>query len=202
MLCLPDCDARRVRSDFLRRFWYVAKREQLFHSGGQNLHFQTVPPQTVPFKSRYESLTQHPIFDRSRDGLEDLVSASCVEDYGYEENMISIGDKLNRVFVPIAGSIDVINAAGDTLSRIESGDFYMSRALLKGTDSPVTIRSGEHCKAIMLSAQDLLTFTDKNPAAADQIENLIEPRENELARSGGGVTSLDLSDFQRENRSF
>jgi len=30
-------DAWRVRSDFLRRFWYVARREGLHHSGAQNL---------------------------------------------------------------------------------------------------------------------------------------------------------------------
>ncbi len=194
-------DAWKVRSDFLRRFWYVAKRESLFHSGGHNLHFQTIPPQTVPFKSRYEALSSHPIFDNSKEGLEDLVTASRVEDYGFEENMIAIGEKLNRVFIPILGSIDVISATGDILSSIEAGDFYISRALLKGTDSPVTLRSGAHCKAIVLDGQDLLAFTDKNPMAANQIEHLIEQRENELARQGGVVTNLDLSEFQRSDRS-
>ena len=129
------------------------------------------------------------------------MTASRVEDYGLEENMIAIGDKLNRVFIPITGTIDVINVDGDALSRIEAGDFYISRALLKGTDSPVTLRSGDYCKALILDAQDLLAFTDKNPAAANQIEHLIEQRENELARQGGVVTSLDLSEFQRGDRS-
>ena len=129
------------------------------------------------------------------------MTSSRVEDYGFEENMIVIGDKLNRVFVPIMGSIDVINSAGDIISKIETGDFYISRALLKGTDSPVTLRSGKYCKAIVLDAKNLLDFTDKNPAAADQIEHLIEQRENELKRQGGVVTNFDLSAFQIGDRS-
>ena len=194
-------DAWKVRSDFLRRFWYVAKRENLYHSGAQNLHFQTIVPQDVSFKSRFEALSQHPIFDKSQEGLDELVTLSRVEDYGLEEDMITIGDKLTHIFVPISGSIDVIDGAGDILSRIEVGDFYISRALLKGTDSPVTLRSGKHCKAIILDAKNLLAFTDKNPAAADQIEHLIEQRENELARTGSSITSLDLSAFKQEGRS-
>lgn len=194
-------DAWRVRSDFLRRFWYVAKREGLYHSGAQNLHFQTVPTQAIPFKARYDILSAHPIFDKSHIGLEDLVTNTRVEDYGFEEDMITTREKLNRVFIPISGSITVVNGAGDTLSTIEAGDFYISRALLKGTDSPVTLRSSSHCKTIVLNSQDLLTFTDKNPIAASQIEHLIEQRENELARNGSDITSLDLSGFQREDRS-
>ena len=194
-------DAWKVRSDFLRRFWYVAKRENLYHSGAQNLHFQTIMPQDVSFKSRYEALSQHPIFDESQKGFDELVSLSRVADYGLEENMITIGDKLTHIFVPISGSINVIDGAGDILSSIEVGDFYISRALLKSTDSPVTLRSGKHCKAIILEGKNLLVFIDKNPAAADQIENLIEQRENELARTGSSITSLDLSAFKQEGRS-
>jgi len=156
-------DAWRVRSDFLRRFWYVAKREKLSHAGSQNLHFQPITQQPVAFKTRYEALSANLIFDKSRHALDELVTSSRVEDYGFEENMIVIGDKLNRVFVPIMGSIDVINSAGDIISKIETGDFYISRALLKGTDSPVTLRSGKYCKAIVLDAKNLMDFTDKNP---------------------------------------
>jgi len=105
------------------------------------------------------------------------------------------------VFIPIKGSIEVVSAAGDTLSRVEEGDFFISRALLKGTDSPVMLRSGSHCKAIVVDAKDLLAFTDKNPAAANQIEDLIEQRENELARHGAAANTLDLSIYQNGNRS-
>lgn len=69
-------EAWRVRSNFLRRFWYVAKRAGLHHTGAQNLHFQTIEKRAESFNERHQRLSQITALTPAGKGFDALVEAS------------------------------------------------------------------------------------------------------------------------------
>jgi len=62
-------EAWRVRSDFLRRFWYAADRAGLRHMGAQNLHFQNIPRPDLSFKAKHAVLAKIDVLTPEGSGL-------------------------------------------------------------------------------------------------------------------------------------
>jgi len=125
-------DAWRVRSDFLRRFWYAAKRAGLHHTGAQNLHFQTIETREVDFKTRYDHLSRVTALSSIGDGFDDLAKASKIVSFGYQETMMSVGDKFDVIYIPIAGSLSIMDTNGGVAQTLTNRNFYVSRAFLTG----------------------------------------------------------------------
>ena len=173
-------DAWRVRSDFLRRFWYVAQREGLHHSGAQNLHFQTIEPQTASFKTRHDLLSKVTAINPRGKGFDELAESIEIVSYGFEEILMSAGDKFKAIYIPIEGSLSLLDPHGELIQTLREDEFYVSRAFLTGSESRVNLRSDEDCRALKISFQDLLKYTDKNPAIAGRLEQYIEQMEDLL----------------------
>lgn len=173
-------EAWRVRSDFLRRFWYVAKRAGLHHTGAQNLHFQTIEPRKAGFKTRHNLLSDVTALTPAGKGFDALVEASDIVSFGFEETLMAAGDKFASIYIPIEGSLSILDPHGKIIQTLTEGDFYVSRAFLTGSESRVTLRSNEECLTLALHFQDLLNYTDKNPILAGRLENYIEQIEDSL----------------------
>jgi small-conductance mechanosensitive channel len=173
-------EAWRVRSDFLRRFWYVAKREGLHHTGAQNLHFQTIPPRPVSFNLRHELLSKITALTPPGKGFDALAEAVNVVSFGFEEILMAAEDKFDSIYIPIEGSLSLIDPHGKIIQSFSDGEFYVARAFLTGTESRLTLRSNEDCKALQIHFQPLLEYTDKNPALASRLEQYIEHMEDSL----------------------
>ncbi|MEP6343258.1 MAG: mechanosensitive ion channel domain-containing protein [Maricaulaceae bacterium] len=173
-------EAWRVRSDFLRRFWYVAQREGLHHSGAQNLHFQTIEPQTTSFKTRHDLLSKITAISPPGIGFDELAESVDIVSYGFEEVLMSAGDKFKAIYIPIEGSLSLLDPHGELIQTLREDEFYVSRAFLTGSESRVNLRSDEDCRTLKINFQDLLKYTDKNPAIAERLEQYIEQMEDLL----------------------
>lgn len=173
-------EAWRVRSDFLRRFWYLAQREGLHHTGAQNLHFQTVEPRPVSFSTRHEWLSTITALTPAGEGFDTLCQATELVNFGFHETILSAGEKFDSLFIPIEGSMSLIDPHGKVIKPLSDGDFYVSRAFLSGAESRLNLRSNEECRALRINFQDLLDYTDKNPALAERLEKYIEQMEDSL----------------------
>ena len=167
-------EAWRVRSDFLRRFWYVAKRAGLHHTGAQNLHFQTIKSQPVSFKTRHNMLSKITALTPPGKGFDELATATNIVNFGYQETIMLAGDKFEFIYIPIEGSLSLLSPHGEVIQTLNDGDFYVSRAFLTGSESRVTLRSDEDCRALKIQFQDLLDYTDQNPVLAGRLEQYIE----------------------------
>jgi len=186
-------EAWRVRSDFLRRFWYAAGRAGLRHTGAQNLHFQNVSRAELNFKERHSLLAGVDVLTPEGDGFDALVSASTQARFGRHETMMNAGEKFTHIYIPIEGSLSLIDLKGSVVQSIGIGDFFVSRAFLSGAESPITLRSDESCRALRLPFQDLLAYTDKNPVLAGRLELYIEQMEDALR---GRAQYSDVGDFK------
>ena len=173
-------DAWRVRSDFLRRFWYVAKRAELHHTGAQNLHFQTIETRPASFNRRHGLLSTVTALTPLGKGFDELAQASEVVSFGFKETIMSVGDKFDSIYIPVEGSLSLLDTQGNNLHTFSDGDFYVSRAFLSGSESHVILRSDEDCLALQIHFQDLLDYTDKNPVLASRLEQYIEQMEDVL----------------------
>ena len=173
-------EAWSVRSDFLRRFWYVAKRAGLHHTGAQNLHFQTIKSQPVSFKTRHNMLSKITALTPPGKGFDELATATNIVNFGYQETIMLAGDKFEFIYIPIEGSLSLLSPHGEVIQTLNDGDFYVSRAFLTGSESRVTLRSDEDCRALKIQFQDLLDYTDQNPVLAGRLEQYIEQTEDSL----------------------
>lgn len=173
-------EAWRVRSDFLRRFWYVAQRAGLHHTGAQNLHFQTIEAQPISFKTRHNMLSKITALTPPGKGFDDLVTATNIVNFGYQETLMLAGDKFEYIYIPIEGSLSLLSPHGGVIQTLKDGDFYVSRSFLTGSESRVTLRSDDDCRALQIQFQDLLEYTDQNPALAGRLEQYIEQTEDSL----------------------
>ena len=173
-------EAWRVRSDFLRRFWYVAKRAGLHHTGAQNLHFQTIEPRPVSFNTRHNLLSKVTALTPAGKGFDALAEAAEIENFGYHEVLMSAGEKFDRIYIPVEGSLSLIDTHGQVIKSLSDGDFYVSRTFLTGSESRISLRSDEDCRALVIQFQDLLDYTDKNPGLAGRLEQYIEHMEDTL----------------------
>ena len=181
MFFVPDRgDAWRVRSDFLRRFWYVAKRAGLNHTGAQNLYFQTIEPKPASFNKRHGLLSKITALTPPGRGFDELAQASEIVSFGFEETLMSVGDKFDYIYIPIEGSLSLLDPHNGVLQTLNDGDFFVSRAFLTGSESRVRLRSDAECLALKIHFQDLLDYTDKNPALAGRLEQYIEQMEDIL----------------------
>ena len=90
------------------------------------------------------------------------------------------GDKFEFIYIPIEGSLSLLSPHGEVIQTLNDGDFYVSRAFLTGSESRVTLRSDEDCRALKIQFQDLLDYTDQNPVLAGRLEQYIEQTEDSL----------------------
>lgn len=186
-------DAWRVRSDFLRRFWYVARREGLHHMGAQNLHFQTVEPSEASFKARHDVLSKITALTPPGEGFDNLAHTAEIISFGLNEILMTVGDKFDAIYIPIEGSLSLLGPSNEIIQSLKEGDFYVSRAFLTGSESRVTLRSDDDCRALKIRFQDLLNYTDKNPFLAGRLEQYIEQMEDTLR---GRVVDIGLSNLR------
>lgn len=186
-------DAWRVRSDFLRRFWYVARREGLHHTGAQNLHFQTVHHPVASFKERHDLLSKITALTPPGKGFDELAHASEIVSFGLEETLMSVGGKFDSLYIPVEGSLSLLAPDGEPIQSLQNGDFYVSRAFLTGSESRVSLRSDDECRVLKIKFQDLLNYTDKNPFLAGRLEQYIEQMEDSLR---GRVVNVNITDLR------
>lgn len=102
---------------------------------------------------------------------------------------MSVGDKFEHIYIPIEGGLSLLDAQGEVIQPLSEGDFYVSRAFLTGSESRVSLRFNQECRALQIRFQDLLDYTDKNPVLAGRLEQYIEQMEDKLR---GQNTSLNI----------
>jgi len=189
-------EAWRVRSDFLRRFWYAAKRAGLHHTGAQNLHFQTIEPRPDSFNKRHDLLSNITALTPAGKGFDQLVEASEIVNFGYNEIMMAAGSRFDHIYIPIDGSLSLLNGQGEIIQTLSDGDFYVSRMFLTGSESRVDLRSNDQCRVLAIKFHDLLNYTDLNPVLAGRLEQYIEQMEDLLLRKNVDLSINNLNVYQ------
>lgn len=173
-------EAWRVRSDFLRRFWYAADRAGLRHMGAQNLHFQNIPRPDLSFKAKHAVLAKIDVLTPEGSGFDALVASSEQIRFGAKEIIMSAGQKFDRIYIPVEGSLSLVDLDDTIIQTIENGDFFVSRTFLSGAECPIAVRADQSCTALSIPSQDLLAYIDQNPKLATRLETYIEHMEDSL----------------------
>ena len=177
--------AWKARSDFLRRFWYAAERANLHPAGAHHMLYRVADDRKNPTHDRLAAMEAAKVFNPSSAGFDQLLSAASIFRFGRNETLMREGDSVNRLLIPFAGTLAVIDPqTGVKFRELKIGQFFVSRAFLLAGKSSVRICSETQCSVLEIPQQALLEFLDRNPHEAEQFEARIALAEERLASRG------------------
>ena len=190
MLYVPHrSQAYDVRSQFNRRLWYAAGRNDIHLIGAHNRLQQIIKSKHTTFEKRYSALKSINLFDIEKEKLESLARSSSLHHYGANEWSMEVGDAFNRLQVLLEGTLEVRSANGNFTQAINVGDFFVSRAFLNGSVASVGLYCKDECQVIEIPHQAMMTFLDENPSQSIRFEAIIEQNESRLYEAAGSATS-------------
>lgn len=186
MLYVPHrSQAYDVRSQFNRRLWYAAGRNNLHLIGAHHRLQQVIKSKNTTFDKRYNALKSINLFDTEKEKLESLVLASSLHHYGANEWSMEAGDTFNRLQILLDGTLEVRSFNGTYNQAISIGDFFVSRAFLNGSPASVGLYCKDECQVIEIPHQAMMTFLDENPSQSIRFEAIIEQNESRLLEAAG-----------------
>lgn len=188
MLYVPQRNqAYDVRSQFNRRLWYAAGRNNLHLIGAHHRLQQIIKSKNPTFDQRYSALRSINLFDIDEEKLEPLVLASSLHHYGASEWSMEVGDTFNRLQILLEGTLEVRSADGHFTQAINAGDFFVSRAFLNGSAASFGLYCQDECQVIEIPHQAMMAFLDENPSQSIRFEAIIEQSESRLYEAAGSA---------------
>ena len=173
-----------ICSELRSHIYYMAKRQGLTIPYPIALEYQLEgtalqPPETTDaILSGLEGSTYFSVVDPSY--LDQLAQASSLETYGVGEQIVAAGDLLPGFFVIQRGSVAL--SAQDHLGemqeiiRLQSGDCFGERVLLRTEPSLVTVTVTEDLTAIRMPPRTMANLAERYPRFVRDINQLIEER--------------------------
>ena len=188
---LPCPDPTRgpaIRYEFLRRLWYVARRNRLtMPYQGDELVNQ--PPHLSPQRiqaERLRVLREASCFAVLPAPLLDQIAAGAeVRDYAATEVVLDQGMALYGLYLILEGAaqLSVLDAKGHRriLGVLTTGEFFGERSsLLHDRISESTVLALEDLRVMVIDAETLQQAVDHNPRLAQDLGQVMEIRRRAL----------------------
>ncbi|OYY62623.1 MAG: hypothetical protein B7Y51_08380 [Burkholderiales bacterium 28-67-8] len=179
-------------TDYFRKIWYRAQRENLQFAGEANRMFRSRPHPRPSRPKLAAALEASGVFPQAAAGFDRLLDAACVELYDRNERLQSADDAFRRLFLVLDGALAVEQTtAGKTavVQVVGQGEFFVSRAYLTGAEAELDIRADSETLVLSLQAPDVLEFLNGNPELARRFEQAIDLTDRAL---GTQALSLDI----------
>jgi CRP-like cAMP-binding protein len=177
-------DAESIRSEFITRVWYAARRRGLTLAHpllreipsdlpGHRPHDAVPPPSTVA-----AAFPQFGLSGLAEKGSEwDRV---VLHRYTQGEVVLHEGEKIPGLFLILAGqaelSVRPSSGPRKMIARVESGEFFGERALLPGQSSDLTVIATEDLEVIVLPSETLQSMLERSPRLTSEIGLVMEAR--------------------------
>lgn len=92
------------------------------------------------------------------------------------EVLFRAGDPADALYVIKRGAVDIISAAGETLTQLQSGAFFREMALLDHAPRNATAQAANYCELFVLSRGEFDRILDDHPDFAEHIRTVAAAR--------------------------
>lgn len=92
------------------------------------------------------------------------------------EVLFRAGDPADALYVIKRGAVDIISAAGETLTQLQSGAFFGEMALLDHAPRNATAQAADYCELFVLSRGEFDRILDGHPDFAEHIRTIAAAR--------------------------
>ena len=92
------------------------------------------------------------------------------------EVLFRAGDPADALYVIKRGAVDIISAAGETLTQLQSGAFFGEMALLDHAPRNATAQAADYCELFVLSRGEFDRILDDHPDFAEHIRTVAAAR--------------------------
>ncbi|EDX83233.1 transporter, MscS family [Synechococcus sp. PCC 7335] len=177
-----------IASELRSHIYYMARRQGLTIPYPIALEYQLegaalAPPETVePILNILKGLTYFSSI--SPDQLSQLAQESELETYGRGEQIVAAGDLAPGFFIIQYGSVSLsaMSDQGESqeVTRLQAGDCFGERVLLRTEPSLVTVSVVEDLKAVRISPWMMANIAERNAKFARDINQLIDERVREV----------------------
>ncbi|MBF0109367.1 MAG: cyclic nucleotide-binding domain-containing protein [Magnetococcales bacterium] len=112
----------------------------------------------------------------SHECLTDLVNCLTTTICSPRETIINAGDQGNEMYFLFHGEVEVLDAQGRLLVRLNSGAFFGEIALLRQVERVATVRAVSFCDLYVLSRTEFNRVIDRYPDFARQLDAVVRER--------------------------
>ena len=167
-----------------QRIWYVFQREGIdFAYPTRTVHIEAKPEEVPPeevINTIAEHLNRVSIFaPLSDEEIERLANASTTRVYAPGENIVSMGQVGNSMFVVLSGTVKVQVpelSYQKTITTLKENDFFGEMSLLTGEPRSASVVAFEESEVLRIDKSGLKPIFEGNPALVESISELVEER--------------------------
>jgi CRP-like cAMP-binding protein len=173
-----------------QRIWYTFGREKIsFAYPTRTLYMEPKveePPPEEVVNTIVEQLNKVSIFaPLSEEEIEQLANASTTRTYAPGENIVTLGQQGNSMFVILSGTVKVQvpeKTYQKTINTLKENDFFGEMSLLTGEPRSATVVAFEESEVLRIDKSGLKPIFESNPVLVEAIGELVEER-RELMRA-------------------
>lgn len=185
-----------------QRIWYLFQREKIhFAYPTRTLHIERkvedAPPEEI-VNTIAERLNRVSIFaPLSDEEIERLANVSTSRIYAPGENIVTIGQEGNSMFVVIRGTVKVQipeKTYLKTLGTLKENDFFGEMSLLTGEPRSASVVAFEESEVLRIDKSGLKPIFESNPVLVQSISELVEERRRIL------VEQIEANQEEEERR--
>lgn len=183
----------RVRTDFMTRAYYFAKRSglkwpipqrELFHYDGPAV----AAAQAITTEKMSERLKALPAFAALTDEVLKLLASSAeLLDYGQGEQIVRVGEKERGIYVITHGRVSIssedMHGQEYEITQLTIGDFFGETGLFGRAISPITVAALQDVEVLRIPHGAMNDVINKHPPFAQAMSALIEERRKLIRRT-------------------
>jgi len=118
-----------------------------------------------------------PVFKEcTHDCLKKIAGSLTQVYFSPEQNIISIGEMGNEMFIIGHGDVEVRLADGKTLASLNEGHFFGERALLEETKRSANVVATSYCDLYKLEKEDFLKIVTEYPDLLESMKRIMTER--------------------------
>ena len=167
-----------------QRIWYVFGREKIhFAYPTRTLYMQPKveePDAELVVNNIVEHLNRVSIFaPLSEEEIQQLANASTTRVYAPGENIVTVGQQGNSMFVVLKGVVKVQIAEKSyqkTINTLKENDFFGEMSLLTGEPRSANVVALEEAEVLRIDKSGLQPIFEGNPVLVQAISELVEER--------------------------
>lgn len=167
-----------------QRIWYVFGREKIsFAYPTRTLYMQPKaeePDAEEVVNNIVERLNNVSIFaPLSEEEIQQLANASTTRVYAPGENIVTIGQQGNSMFVVLKGIVKVQvpeKTYQRTIGTLKENDFFGEMSLLTGQPRSANVIAFEEAEVLRIDKSGLQPILEGNPGLVESISELVEER--------------------------
>ncbi len=183
-----------------QRIWYTFGREGInFAYPTRTLYMEPKveePPPEEVVNTIVERLNRVSLFaPLSDEEIEQLANASTTRTYAPGENIVTLGQQGNSMFVVLNGTVKVQvpeKTYQKTVNTLKENDFFGEMSLLTGEPRSANVVAFEESEVLRIDKSGLRPIFEANPMLVESISELVEERRELL------LTQMSAEDAEQE----